>query len=106
MGLEKHFTRLATCQTTSYLDCRYRYAHSDTLCEGGLVDEALVLFSEMHCDSNTVPNVIVYTSLVNGFCNSGRLNEAKRVFDEMVSRGIFANVTTYTTLIHGHCLSF
>ncbi|XP_026451012.1 pentatricopeptide repeat-containing protein At1g62910-like [Papaver somniferum] len=68
----------------------------DTLCKGGLVDQALVLFSEMHRDSNAVPINI----LIDAHCK----DEGKRVFEGMVSRGISADITTYTTLIHGHCL--
>ncbi|RZC68542.1 hypothetical protein C5167_031815 [Papaver somniferum] len=76
----------------------------DSLCKGGLVDEALVVFSEMHRDLSVVPNVVVYTSLINGLCNSGRLIEVKRLFDDMVSRRISADVKTYNCMIHGHCL--
>ncbi|XP_026432395.1 pentatricopeptide repeat-containing protein At5g16640, mitochondrial-like [Papaver somniferum] len=76
----------------------------DTLCKGGLLDQALVLFTEMLHDSNVVPDVVAYTILINGFGNSGRLKEAKSFFDEMVSRGISANLTTYNSMIHGHCV--
>ncbi|RZC47665.1 hypothetical protein C5167_040647 [Papaver somniferum] len=44
----------------------------DALCKGELVDEAVILFSEMLRDINVVPNVVVYTSLISGLCNSGR----------------------------------
>ncbi|XP_026384815.1 pentatricopeptide repeat-containing protein At1g63130, mitochondrial-like [Papaver somniferum] len=82
-----------------------------------LVDQALVLFSEMLRDSNVVPTVIAYNSLVNGLCSSGRLNEAKRVFDEMhgqweearryfdamLDRGVSPDTITFNILIDSHC---
>ncbi|XP_026384198.1 pentatricopeptide repeat-containing protein At1g64100-like [Papaver somniferum] len=65
--------------------------------------EALVLFSEMLRDSDVVP-VVVYNSLINGLCSSGRFKEAERFFQEMADRGISANVKTYSCMIDGHCL--
>ncbi|XP_026393168.1 pentatricopeptide repeat-containing protein At5g16640, mitochondrial-like isoform X2 [Papaver somniferum] len=75
----------------------------DALCKGGLVEEALVLFSEMLRDSSVVPNVVVYNSLINGLCNSGRLCETKKLLDEMAKRRIYADQITYNSIIHGHC---
>ncbi|XP_026432387.1 pentatricopeptide repeat-containing protein At1g62680, mitochondrial-like [Papaver somniferum] len=74
----------------------------DTLCKEGLLDQALVLFSEMLNDSNIV---LTYNILINGFGNSGRLKDVKRLFDEMLRRGISANLTTYNSMIHSHCVN-
>ncbi|RZC86838.1 hypothetical protein C5167_030192 [Papaver somniferum] len=88
----------------------------DTLCKGGLVDEALVLFSEMIDDSKIVPNVVSYNTLINGFGNSNRLIEAKRLlevmasrlqeaiklFDSMVDRGLEPTEFHYNVLLDGY----
>ncbi|KAL9238128.1 hypothetical protein vseg_012598 [Gypsophila vaccaria] len=49
------------------------------------------------------PDVVVYSSLVNGWCRVGKISEAERVFGEMKSKGIEPNVYTYTTVIDGLC---
>ena len=36
-------------------------------------------------------------------CGSNRLKEAVDFFDEMVGRGISADLVTYNSLIHGFC---
>ncbi|XP_026378083.1 pentatricopeptide repeat-containing protein At1g05670, mitochondrial-like [Papaver somniferum] len=76
----------------------------DAICKGGLVDKPLVLFSEMIDNSKIVPDVVPYNTLINGFGNSGRLKEAKRLLEVMATRGISADLTTYNTLIHSHCV--
>ncbi|RZC88048.1 hypothetical protein C5167_004230 [Papaver somniferum] len=57
-------------------------------------------FSSPKClrDLNVSPGVVVYSSLISGLYNSGRLDGAKRIFDDMVCRGISA---TYNSMIHG-----
>ncbi|XP_026384523.1 pentatricopeptide repeat-containing protein At1g12300, mitochondrial-like [Papaver somniferum] len=74
----------------------------DALGKRGLVDEALHLFWEMIDDSSIVTNVIVYNSLINGFCKN--LSEAVKVFDNMSNRGVSADSYTYNSLIHGLCM--
>ncbi|XP_026378089.1 pentatricopeptide repeat-containing protein At1g12775, mitochondrial-like [Papaver somniferum] len=90
----------------------------DTLCKGGLLDEALVLFSEMLHASNVVPNVgssvgggvAVVAAGVAFFAASASCGlaglieeEARRYFDEMVDRGISPDTVTFNVLIDSHC---
>ncbi|KAK9740070.1 hypothetical protein RND81_03G009100 [Saponaria officinalis] len=49
------------------------------------------------------PDVVIYSSLVNGWCRVGKISEAETVFGEMKSKGIEPNVYTYTTVIDGLC---
>uniref|UniRef100_A0A6N2LXZ1 Uncharacterized protein n=1 Tax=Salix viminalis TaxID=40686 RepID=A0A6N2LXZ1_SALVM len=55
--------------------------------------------SEM-LDRGIQPDVVTYSSIVHGFCNLGQLNEATRLFKEMVE----PNVYTYNALMDGYCL--
>ncbi|GJS23759.1 tetratricopeptide-like helical domain-containing protein, partial [Tanacetum coccineum] len=63
------------------------------------IDKALNLISEMH-ERGIVPNLVTYTSLVNGLCLVGRLEEAFMLFDEIQNHGISPNIDTYFTLIN------
>ncbi|RYR73755.1 hypothetical protein Ahy_A02g008257 [Arachis hypogaea] len=49
-----------------------------------------------HC-----PNVVSYTTLINGYCLIGGIGDARKVFDEMLDSGIAANSLTYSVLVGG-----
>lgn len=49
------------------------------------------------------PDVVIYSSLVHAWCRAGKLDEAERVFAEMVANGIPPNVYTYTAVIDAMC---
>lgn len=51
------------------------------------------------------PDVVVYTSLVHGWCRAGNISEAERVFGEMKMAGIQPNVYTYSIVIDALCRS-
>ncbi|CAK7323096.1 unnamed protein product [Dovyalis caffra] len=46
-----------------------------------------------------------YNLLIRGFCTSGRIDDACKVFDEMKKRGVSPNVITFGNLIYGLCLN-
>ncbi|KAL2945296.1 hypothetical protein RDABS01_006054 [Bienertia sinuspersici] len=48
-------------------------------------------------------DVVIYTSLINGWCKVGDISEAERVFDDMKMAGIEPNVYTYTVVIDALC---
>ncbi|KAL2522207.1 Pentatricopeptide repeat-containing protein [Forsythia ovata] len=48
-------------------------------------------------------DVVLYTSLVHGWCRAGNISEAERVFQEMKMVGIQPNVYTYTIVIDALC---
>ncbi|KAK9165045.1 hypothetical protein Scep_000236 [Stephania cephalantha] len=48
-------------------------------------------------------DVVVYTSLVHGWCRAGEISTAERVFREMKERGIHPNVYTYSIVIDALC---
>lgn len=70
------------------------------LCQDGLVQEAMKLFSLMH-EKGTIPEVIIYTAVIEGFCKAHKLDDAKRIFRKMQGNGISPNAITYGGLIQG-----
>ncbi|KAK2995000.1 hypothetical protein RJ640_030047 [Escallonia rubra] len=75
------------------------------LCKNvGTLDAALRIFHEMP-NRGCTPDSYTYGTLVNGFCRTGKINEAKELFREMDTKGCSPSVVTYTSLIHGLCQS-
>ena len=52
------------------------------------------------------PDACTYNILIKACCRSGRLEDARYVFDEMQRRGVCPSVVTFGTLIHQLCLNF
>lgn len=50
-----------------------------------------------------LPDVVTYSTLIDGYCKASRMQDALEVLDSMVERGILPDVVTYTTLIAGYC---
>ncbi|KAL6524876.1 hypothetical protein OROMI_030469 [Orobanche minor] len=48
-------------------------------------------------------DVVVYTSLVHGWCRAGNISEAERIFRDMKMSGIKPTVYTYTIVIDALC---
>ncbi|KAK3211897.1 hypothetical protein Dsin_016603 [Dipteronia sinensis] len=49
------------------------------------------------------PDIISYSSIIDGLCKDGSIDKAKELFSEMKSRGIRPNVVSYNFLICGLC---
>ncbi|XP_019090829.1 PREDICTED: pentatricopeptide repeat-containing protein At1g12620-like [Camelina sativa] len=50
-----------------------------------------------------VANTVTYSTLIQGFCQSGKLEVAKELFQTMVSRRVPPNIVTYKILLDGLC---
>ncbi|CAN4094031.1 unnamed protein product [Withania somnifera] len=50
-------------------------------------------------------DVVVYTSLVHGWCRAGNISEAERVFQDMKEARVQPNVYTYSIVIDALCRS-
>lgn len=50
-----------------------------------------------------IPNAVTYTILMEGYFKMGKVEQAFKVYDEMVSQRIVCVPYTYNTIIHGLC---
>ena len=71
------------------------------LCKAGKVWEARELFDEF--ERGFIPSVLTFNTLISGMCENGELQEAGRLWDDMVERKCHPNVFTYNVLIKGFC---
>ena len=52
-----------------------------------------------------VADTVTYSTLFQGFCQSGKPNVAKELFQEMVSEGVHPNIVTYKILMDMGCVT-
>ena len=45
----------------------------------------------------------MYTALIDGYCNSDKLEEAKLILEKMLSKSCLPNTSTFNALIHCLC---
>ncbi|KAJ8426587.1 LOW QUALITY PROTEIN: hypothetical protein Cgig2_018055 [Carnegiea gigantea] len=70
--------------------------HCSVVC--AKIDEALAMLQEMR-DHGVVPDITVYTILIDGLCEAGQLEEAVDVFCFLLDRGLQPDQHVYTVLI-------
>ncbi|PON59825.1 Pentatricopeptide repeat [Parasponia andersonii] len=71
------------------------------LCKKRRASEAQSFFDSLK--DRFESDVVLYTNLIHGWCRSGNISEAERIFREMKTAGIKPNVYTYTIVIDGLC---
>lgn len=49
------------------------------------------------------PNVVTFSTLINGYIKANNIDEVVKVFQEMPSKGIVPDVVTYNNLVDGLC---
>ncbi|GKC93570.1 pentatricopeptide repeat-containing protein [Tanacetum coccineum] len=59
---------------------------------------------KMRGSEDCLPDIVTYTTLIDGYCKIGDLDEAKKCFDVMVSRNVEPNEVTYNALTNGLCV--
>ncbi|KAF3338712.1 pentatricopeptide repeat-containing protein [Carex littledalei] len=72
----------------------------DGLCKDGLVKEAMLLFSVIR-EKGIIPEVVIYTAVVEAFCKVSRFNDAIKVFRKMQKNGIVPNAYSYGVIVNG-----
>jgi pentatricopeptide repeat protein len=73
-------------------------------CKNRDLESAFEIVSEMKKSKISYPNLITYSTMMDGLCESGRLKEAIDLFEEMVSKDqIFPDALSYNVLINGFC---
>lgn len=68
-----------------------------SLCKGGIIKEA-----ECMIQRGQNPILATYNWLMQGYCLRGQMNEAMKVFNALVGRGLHANFG-YNFLLNRHC---
>uniref|UniRef100_A0A1J3HSB5 Pentatricopeptide repeat-containing protein n=1 Tax=Noccaea caerulescens TaxID=107243 RepID=A0A1J3HSB5_NOCCA len=48
------------------------------------------------------PNVVIFTTVISGWCSSGSMDDAMRVFNKMCEFGVLPNIKTFETLMWGY----
>ncbi|RLN35230.1 pentatricopeptide repeat-containing protein [Panicum miliaceum] len=70
------------------------------LCKNGLVQDAIKLFGLMR-EKGAIPEVVIYTAVVEAFCKAAKLDDAVRIFRKMQGNGVIPNTFSYWLLIQG-----
>ncbi|CAD8078724.1 unnamed protein product [Paramecium sonneborni] len=72
-------------------------------CKLNQTEDAMKYFNLMKQSSKTYPNLITYNSLLDGLVKNGLLNQADKLFQELVESTIKPDLITFSTLLKGHC---
>ncbi|MQL82224.1 hypothetical protein Taro_014695, partial [Colocasia esculenta] len=72
-------------------------------CKDGKIEEAERVLWSMKAMPCLAPDEIAYGVLVNAYGQIGRMDDATRVKDEMLSAGLTTNLYIYNSLINGYC---
>ncbi|PPS02273.1 hypothetical protein GOBAR_AA18370 [Gossypium barbadense] len=48
------------------------------------------------------PNVVIFTTVISGWCSAGRMDQAIKIFYQMCEYGVSPNLKTFETLICGY----
>nr|AAO64862.1 At5g25630 [Arabidopsis thaliana]BAC41864.1 unknown protein [Arabidopsis thaliana] len=48
------------------------------------------------------PNVVIFTTVISGWCSNGSMDDAMRVFNKMCKFGVSPNIKTFETLMWGY----
>ncbi|XP_059296950.1 pentatricopeptide repeat-containing protein At2g17525, mitochondrial [Lycium ferocissimum] len=64
------------------------------------LEEALAFLRKME---NLFPRAVDRSVRILGFCENGSIDEARRVYDQMVGEGVMPSALVYANLISGYC---
>ncbi|XP_061347912.1 pentatricopeptide repeat-containing protein At5g18950 [Gastrolobium bilobum] len=64
--------------------------------------EGFRVFNDLK-DRGYFPDRVMYTTVIKGNCEMGRLGEARKLWFEMIQKGFLPNDYTYNAMIHGYC---
>ncbi|PNT61164.1 hypothetical protein BRADI_5g11010v3 [Brachypodium distachyon] len=72
------------------------------LCRVKEVSRGREVLRRLQRDGVCMPNVVTYTSVISGYCKSGRMEDAMAVYNDMIGCGTTPNAVTYNVLINGY----
>ncbi|XP_074268237.1 pentatricopeptide repeat-containing protein At1g79540-like [Silene latifolia] len=75
----------------------------DGLFRVGRFEEANNWFHKVVEENVVAPDVVMYTIMIRGFCEVGRVKGACRLFLEMTDKGVVPDTQCYNVLIKGFC---
>ncbi|XP_015088000.1 pentatricopeptide repeat-containing protein At2g17525, mitochondrial [Solanum pennellii] len=64
------------------------------------LEEALVFLRKME---NLFPRAVNRSVRILGFCENGNIDEARKVYDQMVKEGVMPSALVYANLVSGYC---
>ncbi|KAK7396594.1 hypothetical protein VNO78_17716 [Psophocarpus tetragonolobus] len=64
--------------------------------------EGFRVFNDLK-DRGYFPDRVMYTTVMKGLCEMGRLGEARKLWFEMIKKGFQPNKYTYNVMMHGYC---
>ncbi|KAG7591111.1 Pentatricopeptide repeat [Arabidopsis thaliana x Arabidopsis arenosa] len=75
----------------------------ERMCGSKDVPDVDMYFKQYDDDNSERPNVVTYGALLDGFCKSHRVEEARKLLDAMCMEGCEPNQIVYDALIDGLC---
>ncbi|CAO2822301.1 unnamed protein product [Amaranthus hypochondriacus] len=73
------------------------------LCKVGNNVGALRLLSKMECHGHCIPDIVIYSTIIDSLCKDQLLPQALNLFAKMKKKGIFPDIITWASLLHGFC---
>ncbi|KAL1366966.1 hypothetical protein HN51_021014 [Arachis hypogaea] len=64
--------------------------------------EGLRVFNDIK-DRAYFPDRVMYTTVIEGLCKKGQLGVARKLWFEMIQKGLLPNEYTYNVMLHGYC---
>ena len=71
----------------------------DGLCKDALVQEVMKLFGLMH-EKGTIPEVVIYMVVVEGFCKVAKFDDVKRIFRKDIEKWDLSHLDLMTQVGH------
>ncbi|KFK43283.1 hypothetical protein AALP_AA1G103900 [Arabis alpina] len=73
----------------------------DAYCKSGKIEDGFALKEEMEREG-IIPNVETYNCLIDGLCRNDKIGAARKLFDQLASKGL-PDLVTYHILMDGYC---
>ncbi|KAK9286616.1 hypothetical protein L1049_015016 [Liquidambar formosana] len=70
---------------------------------GDLGNSFIGLVDDSNNGKKCMPDLITYSTIINGLCKAGRLDEAKKKFIEMMGKNLHPDSVIYDTFIYHFC---
>ncbi|ONK61413.1 uncharacterized protein A4U43_C08F29650 [Asparagus officinalis] len=72
-------------------------------CKNGNVSLAIEFIDKMKIQGKVEPNAVTYTTIIDALCKQGAMDNATKIYDEMIFLGTAPDVVTYSKIIDALC---